>query len=65
MNDRTDLVSEVTRATIAVVVIGGYVVMAFTGRTIPESFAPIVAGVVGFFFGSGGAAAGLRALRAH
>ena len=59
----SEVTSEIVRGVVAVAVVGGYIYLAATGQPIPESYGPIVAGVIGFFFGVGGAAIGARLAR--
>jgi len=53
MNGTADLAGEITRGLLALAVVIGYLYLAIAGIAIPESYAPIVAVVVGFYFGTG------------
>lgn len=60
-----DLVSEILRGLVALLVIGGYIYMLITGATIPDGFSTVLAAVVGFYFGIGSAVTGVRLARAR
>ena len=63
--DAKELTAEIVRGVIALVLIAGFLYLAIVGTPIPEGLAAIVAGVVGYFFGAGGAAVGARLARAR
>jgi|OpeIllAssembly_1097287.scaffolds.fasta_scaffold181593_3 uncharacterized membrane protein YccC len=58
-----ELVSEILRGAVALIVIAGYVYMLIIGATIPDGFSTVLAAVLGFYFGIGSAITGVRLAR--